>query len=275
MLQENTAANVALYAHGAAAVTVHGLDWQRPPLSLPCCHAGAREAPGGAAGGTAGGGRGDAAKVGAAELDLWAAAHGWSVEALTDLQQAQVQNHFDPSLFTGVRPEGLLPQHELCFICKSMAAERNTLWSSTRGRRPPCYFRLWVHARPGVVCPADKDRELTLHLLLQVFLAADTVYDDDLTEAFMATADALLQPSAICCCDSACRGGVNSIGGGGGSGAASVGGGSWKRMYVALEKRYNFTLQDKVRQLFRACWIGPLGWYMPVNRSINGAAVFV
>lgn len=104
------------------------------------------------------------------------------------------------------------------------------------------------HAHPGVVCPANKNRKLTLHLLPQVFLAADTVYDDDLTEAFMATAAALLQPSASCCCDGACRGGVNSLGGGGGNAAAVAGGGSWKRMYVSLEKRYNFTLQDKVRQ---------------------------
>ena len=53
--------------------------------------------------------------------------------------------------------------------------------------------------------------------LLQVFLAADCIYDNDLSEAFMRTAAQLLQ------------------------GAPS------SSLLLALEKRFNFTLRDMVR----------------------------
>ncbi len=53
--------------------------------------------------------------------------------------------------------------------------------------------------------------------LLQVFLAADCIYDNDLSEAFMRTAAQLLR------------------------GAPS------SNLLLALERRFNFTLRDMVR----------------------------
>jgi hypothetical protein len=82
---------------------------------------------------------------------------------------------------------------------------------------------------------------------LQVLLAADTVYDDDITDAFMAAAAALLQPHAGCpdegcpiCRPLAPRQGLCPEAGSSGGGSGGVGSGSRgsrKRMYVALEKR--------------------------------------
>ena len=53
--------------------------------------------------------------------------------------------------------------------------------------------------------------------LLQVFLAADCIYDNNLTEAFMRTAAQLLQ------------------------------GAPRSSLLLALERRFNFTLRDMVR----------------------------
>ncbi len=68
------------------------------------------------------------------------------------------------------------------------------------------------------------------------------MYDDDLTYAFMAAAARLLRPAACdCCCRCArgcCRGAAAAAGCGGGS--------STKQVFVALEKRFNFTLRDLV-----------------------------
>ena len=74
-----------------------------------------------------------------------------------------------------------------------------------------------------------------------MLLAADTVYDDDITDAFMAAAAALLQPHATCahgeCTVCGPLGpwptGCTEAGGN----RSCSGGGSSKRMFVALEKR--------------------------------------
>lgn len=97
------------------------------------------------------------------------------------------------------------------------------------------------------------------HVPWQVLLAADAVYDNDITEAFMRAAAALLQPRAGCG-DSGCAicsasgaasgaaqlpaaqpsasGGVAGCNSGGRCGGKSGGSGSSrKRMYMAVEKR--------------------------------------
>ena len=91
--------------------------------------------------------------------------------------------------------------------------------------------------------------------LCRCCLRQTTVYDDDLTEPFMAAAATLLQPHT-CCTDKKCsicskswpRQTACSRSGGGGSGSGGGGAGSRKRMYVALEKRCssrNFYLRAK------------------------------
>lgn len=109
------------------------------------------------------------------------------------------------------------------------------------------------------------------HLLhAEVLMAADCVYDNDLTDAFMAAAAALLQPPAA---RSACGAAASPAAGtvaaaaqtsavhpadssisrpadarshatSSSPGSCAGCSGSRKRMYVALEKRYNFTLRD-------------------------------
>lgn len=94
--------------------------------------------------------------------------------------------------------------------------------------------------------------------MIQVFLAADTVYDEQLTESFMLCAERMLRPCPECavgCCPAAEAGPDTSeerrqdAGTGTGvSGWRGRGPGA-KVLLVALEKRYNFTLRDLVRCL--------------------------
>ena len=90
----------------------------------------------------------------------------------------------------------------------------------------------------------------------QVFLAADTVYDEELTESFMRCAAKLLRPcpdcsdcAAHCCCHEE-PGESMRVGTQLEADQAKDGGSSRlarpRVLLVALEKRYNFTLRDMV-----------------------------
>ena len=168
---------------------------------------------------------------GDAAVQQWAADFGWADSDLAALQQAQVHQraHHD-----GSDNVCLMLRRVIILRCSHMRWTAHT----TQCRRP-----VWASPRDcRVNCPA------------QVFLAADTVYDDELTDAFMATAEVLLQlgDGATGVASGAAKSQPAAAVSASPAAPATSGlsptatAPSRKRMLLALELRYNFTLHDMV-----------------------------